>query len=528
MTDPLITNLVDIAQSPAALTAQADLMLERARWAADAFQRYDRERTYAIAEAAAREAHAKAATYAEWAVRETGFGVAEHKKLKNELTSLPFLEFYRNWDFVGPHTDPEKRVVEIPRPAGVIFALIPSTNPISTLNFKILCALLTRNAIVMSPHPAARECCVDAARHLAAAAERAGAPDGVIQIIEQPNIPLIEVFMRSEKTAVILATGGSAMVRSAYSSSNPSIGVGPGNAPVFVDTSADVALAARHITDSKSFDNSLLCTNESVLIASADREKGLKRELQRAGCHICSTEEVEAIRAYLFHERGFNVEAVGRDATWIAEQAGFKVAAKTRVLVTPIEFIGMEEPLSKEKLCPVLAMSSSDSRQQAIEMARAVLRLSGAGHSAAIHCIDPQTILDFAARVEAYRVVVNAPCSQGAAGFGTDLAPTFTIGTGFFGRSSVGENIGPQHLVHWTRIALHEDAANIMAEFPRAVLSHPGPLPEAPADGVPGKSAPKQPRQRGGGRTSDDGVPPGMRDEIRRIIAEELRQAFRR
>ena len=152
----------------------------------------------------------------------------------------------------------------------------------------------------------------------------------------------------------------------------------------------------------------------------------------------------------------------------------------------------------------------------------------GAGHSAAIHCIDPQTILDFAARVEAYRVVVNAPCSQGAAGFGTDLAPTFTIGTGFFGRSSVGENIGPQHLVHWTRIALHEDAANIMAEFPRAVLSHPGPLPEAPADGVPGKSAPKQPRQRGGGRTSDDGVPPGMRDEIRRIIAEELRQAFRR
>ena len=359
MTDPLITNLVDIAQSPAALTAQADLMLERAKWAADAFQRYDRERTYAIAEAAAREAHAKAATYAEWAVRETGFGVAEHKKLKNELTSLPFLEFYRNWDFVGPHTDPEKRVVEIPRPAGVVFALIPSTNPISTLNFKILCALLTRNAIVMSPHPAARECCVDAARHLAAAAEQAGAPDGVIQIIEQPNIPLIEVFMRSEKTAVILATGGSAMVRSAYSSSNPSIGVGPGNAPVFVDTSADVALAARHITDSKSFDNSLLCTNELVLIASADREKGLKRELQRAGCHICSTEEVEAIRAYLFHERGFNVEAVGRDATWIAEQAGFKVAAKTRVLVTPIEFIGMEEPLSKEKLCPVLAMSSS-------------------------------------------------------------------------------------------------------------------------------------------------------------------------
>ena len=523
MTDPLITNLVDIAQTPAALTAQADLMLERARWAADAFQRYDRNHTYVIAEAVAREAHAKAAIYAEWAVRETGFGVAEHKKLKNELTSLPFLEYYRDWDFVGPHTDAEKSIVEIPRPAGVIFALIPSTNPISTLNFKILSALLTRNAIVVSPHPAARECSIDAARHLAAAAEQAGAPDGAIQIIEEPNIPLIEVFMRSEKTAVILATGGTAMVRSAYSSSTPSIGVGPGNAPVFVDSSADIALAAKHITESKSFDNSLLCTNESVLIASADRDKELKRELQRAGCHICSVEEAEAVRAYLFHERGFNVEAVGRDAIWIAEQAGFKAPPKTRVLVTPIDFIGIEEPLSKEKLCPVLAMFSAVSRQQAIEMARAVLRLSGAGHSAAIHCTDSQTILNFAARVEAYRVVVNAPCSQGAAGFGTDLAPSFTIGTGFFGRSSVGENIGPQHLVHWTRIALHQDAANVLAEFPGTVLSHPGPLPEAPADGVPGKNKSKQ---RSGNRTSDNGVPPGMRDEIRRIIAEELRQAF--
>lgn len=526
MTNSLITSLVDIRQSPAALTAQADLMLERAKWAAEVFQRYDRPRTYAIADAVAREAHAKAATYAEWAVRETGFGVVEHKKLKNELTSLPFLEYYRDWDFVTPHSDPTKRVIEIPRPAGVIFALIPSTNPISTLNFKILCALLTRNAIVMSPHPAARECCVDAARHLAAVSEQAGAPDGVVQIIEQPTIPLIEVFMRSEKTAVILATGGSAMVRSAYSSSNPAIGVGPGNAPVFVDSTADVPLAAKRITDSKSFDNSLLCTSELVLIVTEDREKELKRELQRAGSHLCSAEEAEAIRAYLFHERGFNVEAIGRDAAWIADQAGFKVPAKTRVLITEIELIGLDEPLSKEKLCPVLGMFVASSRQHALDMSRAVLRLSGAGHSAAIHSSDPQTILDFAARVEAYRVVVNAPCSQGAAGFGTELAPSFTIGTGFFGRSSIGENIGPQHLVHWTRIALPEDAADLIVNFPRALLSHPGPLPEAPSDGVPGKGAAG--RRQSAGRPAEDALAPGMRDEIRRIIAEELRQAFRR
>jgi acyl-CoA reductase-like NAD-dependent aldehyde dehydrogenase len=524
MTDTLIHDLVDISQSPAALMAQANLMLERAKWAAEEFQRYDRERTYAIAEAVAQEAHGKAATYAEWAVRETGFGVAAHKKIKNELTSLPFLEYYRDWDFVSPHCDANKGVVEIPRPAGVVFALIPSTNPISTLNFKIMCALLTRNAIVLSPHPAARECCVDAAHNLAAAAERAGAPDGVIQIVEKPTIPLIEVFMRSEKTAVILATGGTAMVRAAYSSSNPAIGVGPGNAPVFVDSTADIGLAAKHIADSKSFDNSLLCTNESVLIVLEDKERELRRELQRNGCHLCSADEVEAVRAYLFHPRGFNVEAVGRDAEWIADQAGFKAAAKTRVLIAPIESIGFDEPLSKEKLCPVLALFVAKSKGQALEMARAVLRLSGAGHSAAIHSTDPQTIIEFAARVEVYRVVVNAPSSQGAAGFGTDLAPSFTIGTGFFGRSAIGENIGPQHLVHWTRIAPHEDAAHLMAGFSRALLSHPGPLPQAPSDGVPGMSVRQE---RRGGRATAEDIPHGLRDQIRRIIAEELRQAFR-
>ena len=525
MTDAPIHTLVDISQSQAALSAQADLMLERGRWAAEEFQRYDRHRTYAIAEAVAQAAHSKAEIYADWAVRETGFGVAEHKKLKNELTSVPFVEYYRDWDFVSPHVDAEKRILEIPRPAGVIFALIPSTNPISTLNFKILCALLTRNAIVMSPHPAARECCVDAARHLSAVATQAGAPDGAVQIVEQPNIPLIETFMRSDKTAVILATGGTAMVRSAYASSNPAIGVGPGNAPVFVDSTADVQLAAQRITDSKSFDNSLLCTNESVLIVCGDRERDLKREMQRAGCHVCSAEEVDAIRDYLFHERGFNVEAVGRDATWIAQQAGFRVPPKTRVLVTPIEFIGVDEPLSKEKLCPVLSMFVAGSRHQACEMARAVLRLSGAGHSAAIHSNDPQTIVNFAARVEVYRVVVNAPCSQGAAGFGTDLPPSYTIGTGFFGRSSIGDNIGPQHLVHWTRIALHEDAEDLMPGLPRALLSHPGPHPQAPADGVPGKgaSARRQTVSKSSGKT----LPVDLRDEIRRIVAEELRQAFR-
>lgn len=523
--DPAIRNLIDIGDTEAALRSRAELMLERARWASEVFQRYDRAKTFAIAEAVARVAHAKAGEYAEWAVRETGFGVVEHKKLKNELSSVPLVEHYRDWNFVDPRVDERAGIIEIPRPAGVVFALAPSTNPVATVYFKVLSALMTRNAVVLSPHPAARDCCVDATRTLAAAAEEAGAPEAVIQVVDTPNIPLIDQFMKSEKTDVILATGGTAMVRAAYSSSNPAIGVGPGNAPVYVDASADIAAAAGHIVDSKSFDNSILCTNESVLITVEEIERPLRKALEKAGAHLCDEDQTAALRRYLFHERGFNVEAVGRDATWIAEQAGFKVAPRTRILVTPIRLIGVDERLSREKLCPVLGLYVARSKAQALTQARALLRFSGAGHSAAIHCTDMQTIVDYAAAVEVYRVVVNAPCSQGAAGFATNLAPSFTVGTGFFGRSSVGENIGPQHLVNWTRIAWHRESDMTVDAFVVPGLRHPGPLPEAPSDGVPGKTRPALSGAADAGRGESYHE---MRDEIRRIIAEELRAALKR
>lgn len=521
--DAAVLSVLDISASEAALRARADMVLERARWAADVFERYDRATTYAIAEAAAKAAHAKAAEYAEWAVRETGFGVAAHKTLKNQASSLGVVEHYRDWDFVNPRLDERLKIIEIPRPAGVVFALAPSTNPIATIYFKTLSALLTRSSIVLSPHPAARECSVDAARTLARAAEAAGAPEGVVQVVEHPTLPLIEQFMRSEKTDVILATGGAAMVRAAYSSSSPAIGVGPGNAPVFVDRTADLADAARMIVESKSFDNSVLCTNESVLITLADCGQALAKELERAGSHVCGEEETEALRRYLFHERGFNVEALGRDAAWIAEQAGFKVKPKTKILLAPIGLIGVDEPLSREKLCPVLAFYVATSLDQALRQARATLRLSGAGHSAAIHARDHQTVMDFASAVEVYRVVVNAPCSQGAAGFATNLPPTYTIGTGFFGRSSIGENIGPQHLVQWTRVAWNKDSADGPGRSDLGELRHRGPLPEAPSDGVPGKTRPMRPaRLAGTGGSHHD-----LREEIRRIIAEELRAALK-
>jgi acyl-CoA reductase-like NAD-dependent aldehyde dehydrogenase len=518
---PTIKSLVDISSSPAALGAMADMMLERARWAGEVFQRYDRARTFAIAQAVAKVAHAKAGEYAEWAVRETGFGVAAHKKIKNEQSSAALVEHYRDWDFVNPRLDATAKIVEIPRPAGVVFALTPSTNPISTVYFKALIALLTRNAMVISPHPAARECCVDAVRTLARAAEAAGAPEAVLQVVDNPSIPVIDQFMRSPKTDVILATGGSAVVRSAYSSSNPAIGVGPGNAPVYVDASADLKEAARCIVESKSFDNSVLCTNESVLITTEGIERGLRKELEKAGCHICSEPEVQALRRYLFHERGFNIEAIGRHAAWIAGEAGFKVGGKVKVLVAPIDLIGVDEPLSREKLCPVLGFYVASSTAQALAQARGLLRLAGAGHSAAIHARDSRTIVDYSAAVEAYRVVVNSPCSQAAAGIGTNLAPTYTIGTGFFGRSAIGDNIGPQHLVHWTRVAWPKDAAAAIEATALSGLTHPGPLPEAPSDGVPGMG------RRDIAAPANGSSYHQLREEIRRIIAEELRAVLK-
>ena len=457
------------------------------------------------------------ADYGDWAVRETGFGVAEHKKLKNELSSLPLVAHYRDWDFINPRQDSETGIVEVPKPAGVIFALVPSTNPIATIYFKVLSALMTRNAIVISPHPAARACSIDAVRTLAKAAEEAGAPEATVQVIEEISLPLITEFMRSAKTNLILATGGTAMVRAAYSSSNPAIGVGPGNAPVFVDASADLPRAAAHIVDSKSSDNSVLCTSESVVVVLEPAAQGLMKALGKCGAHICSAEETDRLRRYLFHERGFNVEALGRDATWIANQAGVKVAGRTKILVTPIDMIGVGEDLSREKLCPVLGFYRATSVEQALMQARALLRFAGAGHSAAIHSTDNQTIMDYAAAVEVYRVVVNAPCSLGAAGFATNLAPTFTVGTGFLGRSAIGENIGPQHLVHWTRIAWNKDIEP--AAGPAGELRHAGPLPKAPADGVPGQGRPSgqvAPRRAGKEETA------ALREQIRAIIAEEL------
>ncbi|TAM09914.1 MAG: aldehyde dehydrogenase family protein [Nevskiaceae bacterium] len=522
------------------MRSEADLILTRAKWASEIFRGYDRERTQAIVQAVAQAAFEKAQEYAEWAVRETGFGVVEHKRFKAEASSRGLVEYYRDHDFVNPRVDHERMIVEIPRPAGVVFALAPATNPIATVYFKILSALMTRNAIVFSAHPASRECCNHATRLLAEVAERAGAPDGVIQAIDEPTIPLIDEFMRSDKTSVILATGGMAMVRAAYSSSNPALGVGPGNGPIVVDDTGDCKKTARYLVDSKSFDNGILCTADSIAIVYRSIAKQLRIEMERVGAYFCKEDEISLLREFMFGAGSLNVKGVvGRDAPLIARDAGIRVPLRTRILVAPIKKIGIDEPLSKEKLSPVLAWFVAAGKSEAFTQARATLRMTGAGHSAAIHSSDPQTVLDYATSVEAYRVIANTALSQGASGLTTNLAPTMTVGTGFFGRSSVGENVGPMHLVHWTRIAYAKDASIDISSFDGKQLKFSGPLASAPSDGVPGEDSgsraapPAEPRapvspgnrrQAGKGRPVEEHTEVDLRSEIRRLIAEELRR----
>jgi acyl-CoA reductase-like NAD-dependent aldehyde dehydrogenase len=492
---------------------RARMMLQRARWAATAFATYDRERTRRIVEAAAEAAYQNADRFAHETVAETGMGVAEHKRRKNEACSRGLIERYGTEDYVGVRVDPDRKLVEVPRPAGVIFALTPSTNPIATTYFKVLLGLMTRNAVVISPHPLARKVGVDAVRVMARAAVAAGAPDGCLQIVEEPTVPLIESLMADPGTDLILATGGTAVVRAAYHSGNPALGVGPGNVPVLVDETADLARAAACLVESKSFDNSILCTNESTLIAEQAVAEALVTELRRHGACVLDREETDRIREACYPDGRINTALAGKDATALAEAAGIRVPPGTRVLVAPFELIVPEEPLAREKLFPLLGMVRVPDARRGIAAASALLRIGGAGHSAAIHSTSPATILAYGAAVRVLRVAVNAPGSTGSAGLDTFLAPTMTIGTGFFGRSSLTENLQPRDLVQWTQVAYSNDPAVPFGEFrglePWTVTQR---LPATAPP--PARSSPPP----------DGGL---SRADLRRLIIEELREVVR-
>jgi acetaldehyde dehydrogenase / alcohol dehydrogenase len=327
-------------------------------------------------------------------------------------------------------------------------------------------------------------------------------------------------------------------VRAAYSSGTPAIGVGPGNVPVLVDATADLARAAKRIVDSKSFDNSILCTNESVLIVEDSVAATLLRHLKREGAYLLEPGEAARVAAMLFPRGHFDVRFVGKDATQIAAEAGLRVPGTTRILLAPFSLAVPEEPLAHEKLCPVLGLIQVPDARRGIDVARAVLRITGRGHSAAIHSTDPRTIMEFGASVDVLRVSVNVGNSLGSSGISTHLAPSMTVGTGYFGRSSLTENLEPKHLVQWTRMAYDSDPAEAFGNFSGLVPweAPAGPVPPYPvASNMADPGGNPQPRHAVGaglaGHEQQAGGPAyggldahALRELIRQLVVEELAQ----
>jgi acyl-CoA reductase-like NAD-dependent aldehyde dehydrogenase len=419
------------------------------------YAKFGQERVDAIVEAVAAAGRAEARRLAQMAVDETGMGNVEDKTAKNLLSTDILPRSMRGMRTVGVLREiPEQRITEIGVPVGVVAAICPTTNPTSTAFFKILIALKSGNAVVLSPHPRAKGCTCAAAGIAMEAAERAGAPRGLIQCLERPTLESTQELMKHPKTAVILATGGSGMVRAAYSSGKPAYGVGPGNVPILIDASADLPAAVRRVVEGKKFDYGTVCSSEQTVVAEKRLRDAILAELKNNGAYLMNDAERTAVEKTLF-AGGVRVrgECVGKSPQKIAEMAGFSVPAGTTILAGEIAGIGKDFPLSAEKLSPVLALYWVDNFEQAVAACESILRFGGIGHTAVIHARDEARVSAFAQRVPAYRVLVNTSSPQGSVGITTNLQPSMTLGCGAIGGNVTSDNVGPQHLINVKRVA---------------------------------------------------------------------------
>lgn len=429
--------------------------VEAAWVAAQGLRALSQEQIDAIVEAMAAAAREQASALAEMAVAETGYGNAPDKTAKNMLAADLLPKSIRGLRTVGVIREiPEEKRVEIAVPVGVVAAILPTTNPTSTAIYKAIIALKGANSIVISPHPRAKNCTCATAKILHDAAVKAGAPEGVIQCLTLATIEATNALMRHEKTAVILSTGGSGIVKAAYSSGKPAFGVGPGNVPVLLDTSADVAVAIRKVVQGKSFDYGTLCSSEQTLVAEHSLREPILAALRAQKAFLCDAEQGARVgRTVLTPRLGVNPECVGQPAPKIARMAGFEVPAETSILVAEIGGIGKDHPLSAEKLSPVLALYFVKDFAAGLDACEAILRLGGLGHTCVIHAQDEARIRQYGLRMPAFRVLVNTPSPQGSTGITTSLQPAMTLGCGAIAGNSTGDNVGPMHLVHVKRIA---------------------------------------------------------------------------
>jgi len=420
------------------------------------------------------EAGAKAARrLAELAVEETGFGVAADKAVKNELATRRVYEYIRDMKTVGVIRDIRNdKIVEIAEPVGVIAGLIPVTNPTSTTLFKAIIALKAKNTIVFSPHPNAVQCTKATVDVLQKAIEPLGAPRNAISVITLPTMKATEELMTNPNIAVILATGGSAMVKSAYSSGKPAFGVGPGNVPAFIERSADVRKAVADIIASKTFDNGTVCASEQSIIVDRPISAEVKQALKDGRAYVMNGKESALVAKVLVDSRlTINPKLVGQTAHFITQQAGFQTPNDTTLLVAELAGVGKEFPLSVEKLSPVIAYYEVDGWEQGCQRCVELLKFGGMGHTLAIHSNNRDVIMEFALKKPAYRIVVNTPSTHGAVGYTTNLPPSLTLGCGTHGGNITSDNISPLHLINIKRLAFETRPLSQERAASQSVLS---------------------------------------------------------
>lgn len=431
-----------------------DELFTTAQKAARKYSTYSTAEVDKILSAVGNACNEKAEFYAKWAVEETGFGDVESKIVKNKVASLSILDVYKPKEFIDAQVDHQNKVVKFPKPAGIIVALLPCTNPVATVYYKSVVSLMTRNVVILCPHPAAKECSIHSAEYLAEVAENAGAPKGAIQVLREPSVSLVNRLMQDSRNNLTLATGGPGMVQAAYSSGRPAIGVGAGNVVCYVHESADIEVAGPKIVQSNSIDNALPCTAESFVLADHAIANDLRLSLENGGGFFVKDENEENLREVLFDSQGMmNPTALGKSAQWLENQAGFSVPSEVKSLIIEIEEVGPQEPVSKEKMFPVIGFMEVDGPEQAVSLALNALEMMGKGHSAAIHCDSPDVAVRYAQALPVCRISVNAVSMLGSAGFDTGLCKAFMVGTGFFGGGTVDDNVGPKYLVQWTRLA---------------------------------------------------------------------------
>ena len=426
--------------------------------AADAQRRFataDQRTVDTIVQAMAAAGSANAERLARLAVDETGMGVFQHKIIKNRFASDFLLNYILPLQTVGViREDRVRKVRELAVPMGVVGAIIPTTNPTSTAIYKAMISVKARNAIVMSPHPRATKSVVETARLLEDAAVSAGAPSGLVNSMTVATLDGTNALMRHKLTAVILATGGADMVRAVYGAGKPAYGVGPGNVPAIIERTAHIDKAVADVVDGKTFDAGLLCSSENSVVCDAPVEQAVRDAFRRERAHFCTPQEKRALEQLMIPAsgKGINPDVVGQQPQAIASKAGFSIAAEAKLMIVDLATVGREDPLSREKLCPVLGFFVENGWERCCERAIELLNYGGLGHSLGIHSQDRYVIDRFFAEKPAFRIVVNSNVAIGAVGYTTGFAPAMTLGPGSWGGSITSDNITPLHLINIKRI----------------------------------------------------------------------------